>query len=544
MTLPFTVPPHDDGAHHAEAADGNAVVAEEAVAELRRLLNGPDRRDEAPDRRARRDEDPDRRARRDEEEGLDKLDQRDDGLDELDKLDHRILLKAAAGAGKSFVLKRLVAEAVAHERCTRVAIVAFTNKQTWPLALSLTNTLGREAVCLFAAAGALAKLPDEVADRVTVATSAKEIPPECQVIISTVHKLGVFHELTRHLDLLGPAANGETPYDVLFVDEAWQIPHHLFTKVSKAAHLWVGVGDVGQLSPLEIGDNPWRGDSGYNPYRAWPTAYDDDENTWARELPTVWRPAVGHLGLWRRFYPEWSTLNCVAGPGDRGLEVGDLPPAVAAIWEHVGTGVPTLVEIDGLEAPDAPDIDLPLMLAAESLIDQLFAAGFALTTAAYDARANPTGKIMRRGPGDPSDDALIAVLATRGLAVEDATDAVERLREHHGLLESDILASTVDSYQGQTNGITVAIHPLNGATGLDAFNSEFGRLAVTCTRATHGLLMLARPGLDTLLDEAPARPGTPFGEPGNRSLPRQTHRSILEAFGRVRVDSRDVLSFE
>ena len=29
--------------------------------------------------------------------------------------------------------------------------------------------------------------------------------------------------------------------------------------------IWVGVGDVGQLPPLEIGTNPWRGDPGYNP---------------------------------------------------------------------------------------------------------------------------------------------------------------------------------------------------------------------------------------------------------------------------------------
>lgn len=516
MALTFTVPPVDDGTHHAEAAAGNDVVADSAVAELRRVLDAG--RDDAS-----RDGEPD--------------------VDELDQpTDRRILLKAAAGAGKSFVLKKLIAEAVAHERCTRVAVVAFTNKQTWPLALSLTETLGREAVCLFASPGVLDKLPAEVIDRVTVITSGKEIPPDCHVVISTVHKLGVRGELTRQLDAPGLAANGETAYDVLFIDEAWQIPHHLFTTVSKAADLWVGVGDVGQLPPLEIGDNPWRGDAGYNPYRAWPTAYDDDPNTWARELPTVWRPAVGHLGLWRRFYPEWSTLNCVAGPGDRSIELGVMPPAVAAIWEHVGTGVPTLVEIDGLEPADAPDIDLPLMLAAESLIDQLFAAGFMLTSADYDNQANPTGEIKRRGPGDPSDDALIAVLATRGLAVEDATDVVERLRERHTLLESDVLASTVDSYQGQTNGITVAIHPLNGATGLDAFNSEFGRLAVTCTRATHGLLMLARPGLDTLLAEAPARPGTPFGEPGNRSLPRQTHQKILEAFARVQVDVGELSS--
>jgi len=90
----------------------------------------------------------------------------------------------------------------------------------------------------------------------------------------------------------------------------------------------------------------------------------------------------------------------------------------------------------------------------------------------------------------------------------------------------------VDSWQGQTNRITIALHPLSGAAKLDEFNSAFGRLAVTCTRATHGLLILARAGLDDLLTTAPARPGTPLGEPGNRTLPRQTHQRILDTFTR------------
>jgi hypothetical protein len=70
---------------------------------------------------------------------------------------------------------------------------------------------------------------------------------------------------------------------------------------------------------------------------------------------------------------------------------------------------------------------------------------------------------------------------------------------------------------------------------LNEFNSAFGRLAVVCTRAKHGLLMVSRPGLDRLLTEAPARPGTPFGEPGNRQLPRQTHQRILATFARGKI---------
>lgn len=491
MTIDFSQPTGLDSAqvHHARAASGNAAVAEKALGVLRDALSGAASVD-------------------------------------------RLLLKAAAGAGKSFVLKRLVVDAVDHPSCARVAIVAFTNKQIHPLAISLGQTLGKERVCLFVSEKRYDDVPDEAQTHATVVTTTSSIPQECDVVISTSHKLGAIGELKRLRTHLGSADHGGSAFDVLLVDEAWQLPHHLFDKVAKAAPITVGVGDVGQLPPMEIGANPWRGDPGFNPYRAWPTAFVGDDRTWAVELPAVWRPAAGHLDLWRAFYPEWGELHCVAAPGDRALVADGLSGPAAAIWEQVGTGVPTLLEVDGLPDAEAADIDLPLLEVVESLLDELLSSGLALVRAEYDDAGSPTGATLIRGAGDEPGDPLIAVLATRNQAVDDALDVVERLRAKHSLTETEIVASTVDSWQGQTNGITVAIHPLTGAAQLDEFNSAFGRLAVTCTRATHGLLMVTRPGLDLLLGEAPARPGTPFGEPGNRHLPRQTHQRILATFAR------------
>ena len=118
---------------------------------------------------------------------------------------------------------------------------------------------------------------DVHANAEVVDVDRRRSPTTCEVIVATSHKLGAFGERKRLLDRFGPAANGEAPFDVLFVDEAWQLPHHLFDKVARLAPITVGVGDVGQLPPLEIGTNPWRGDPGYNPYRAWPTDFDGDD---------------------------------------------------------------------------------------------------------------------------------------------------------------------------------------------------------------------------------------------------------------------------
>lgn len=43
---------------------------------------------------------------------------------------------------------------------------------------------------------------------------------------------------------------------------------------------------------------------------------------------------------------------------------------------------------------------------------------------------------------------------------------------------------------------------------------------------------MSRRNLDDLLTVAAPRPGTPFGEPGTRQLPRQTHQRILATFAR------------
>ena len=489
----FTAPSAPtDTKHHADAAAGNAAVAAEAEQEL-----------------------------------LAAMATSGGGTTHL-------LLKAAAGAGKSYALKRLIAAAVGAPGTRRVGVAAFTNNQIRPLAVDLAQNLGTQRVCLHLSQDAAAAFPPALTSSVTVSTTATAIPTSADVVVATASKFKVPSEPRRIIDHLGPRPSGHL-FDVLFVDEAWQLPHHLYDAIAKVAPVVVGVGDVGQLPPLELGANPWRGDSGHNPYRAWPTAFTGKPTTWERELPAVWRPAGGALTLRRAFYPSWAELNSVAAPGDRRLTLSDRFDS-APLWQQVGSGTPTLLEITGLSDSEAPDVDLPLTQQLEAWLDELFTTGFSIDSTRYDDAGSPVASVTD-GPRLSDDgDPLVVILATRNQAVDDATELVERLRAKHNLRERDLVASTVDSWQGQTNAITIAIHPLNGATALDEFNSAFGRLAVACTRATHGLLVLARSGLDDLLASAPARPGTPFGEPGVRQLPRQTHQRILAAFARGTVD--------
>ncbi len=168
-----------------------------------------------------------------------------------DAVYERILIEAAAGAGKSYVLANLVEKALASGYAKTVAVSAFTNNQVRPLAERLGKVLTKDEVCLFVAKGKRSDVPKSISTLVTVAEHPDDFPLGARVVVGTIDKLGSY-AMDKYVGQLGLSMSGDTAFDVLFVDEAWQVPQYKFDKVSKFAPLVVGVGDVGQLPPLEV----------------------------------------------------------------------------------------------------------------------------------------------------------------------------------------------------------------------------------------------------------------------------------------------------
>lgn len=100
MTISFHAPasPAEDALHHDQAAAGNLQAAQSAVRTLSDALSG------APDY-------------------------------------NKLLLRAAAGAGKSYALVRMVKEALDHANCTRIAVTAFANKFALPEGVLVASTV-------------------------------------------------------------------------------------------------------------------------------------------------------------------------------------------------------------------------------------------------------------------------------------------------------------------------------------------------------------------------------------------------------------------
>ena len=212
----------------------------------------------------------------------------------------RILLKAAAGAGKSYVLKKLVADAIEHPTCLRVGVIAFQNRQLWPLAASARQD---------ARQGQRLPLLGEGRATTTSRTTCHEQRRGRHHHVGDPRRLRRDHRHVPQARRDGGAQAAPRPVRrrrqrrgavrraVRRRGVAAAAPPVRQGRATLAP-IVVGVGDVGQLPPLEIGTNPWRGDPGYNPYRAWPTDYDDDDpQTWSAELPAVWRPTAEQLAV-------------------------------------------------------------------------------------------------------------------------------------------------------------------------------------------------------------------------------------------------------
>jgi hypothetical protein len=103
-----------------------------------------------------------------------------------------------------------------------------------------------------------------------------------------------------------------------------------------------------------------------------------------------------------------STVRGLRGaPGDRALTADRLTGSAATVWEQVGTGVPTLLEVAGLLDPEAADVDLPLLAVVEGLLDDLLSSAFSLDRAEYDDTGSPTGTTLTARPGDAPGNPLI-----------------------------------------------------------------------------------------------------------------------------------------
>ena len=442
----------------------------------------------------------------------------------------KVLLRAAAGAGKSYALVHDGRRGAGQPQLPPRRRHRLRQQAGHPAGASASaRSTDASKVCLFVSEKWRAELPDGIDDDCTVVTKSTRDPGgRARRARGLPQVQGLRRARADAATRLGAGANGERIFDVLFVDEAWQLPLHLFTGVEGYAPVAVGVGDVGQLPPIDPSENPWRGDPGYNPYRAWPTAYETAATTFARDLPAVWRPdrraapavarllrRLGPARLRRRARrPLASSCRRCPRPAARRLGSGRHRPAHAARGRRPRR-TPRRRTSTSRCSTCSRSCCVPLLEGGFATVERDLRRRRRARTASVASLRRPHRRPARRRPRHPQPGR----------------------RRRHGRWSSGSPRSSTcpracsrprPSTPGRARptGSPSRIHPLSGADQLDDFNSAFGRLAVTCTRATHGLLCWLAPGSTTCSTTPPRGPVRRSASPApGRCLGRPTSAS-------------------
>jgi len=136
------------------------------------------------------------------------------------------IVKAPPGSGKTHLLMQCVQAA----KKKRVAIATQTRSQADDICRRLVQDFKIDPIRFAAASSVHRDLPYEII------TNKKDLPDDACVVVGTSAKWGML--------------DGVQEFDVLFVDEAWQLAWADFMLLGQVAGRFVLIGDPGQIPPV------------------------------------------------------------------------------------------------------------------------------------------------------------------------------------------------------------------------------------------------------------------------------------------------------
>jgi hypothetical protein len=285
----------------------------------------------------------------------------------------------------------------------------------------------------------------------------------------------------------------ELPFDVLFIEEAWQLSWADFMLLGQVAERFVMIGDPGQIPPVVTVDvSRWQ-TSPRGPHLAAPSVILQ-ENTLPCEkwdLPATWRLPNDSVDLVRPFYDfEFGAYSAL---GERAVlaEQGG-SNAEDRVIGLLATGSAAALTIPTVDAGPPLDGDIELARAAARLVKRLLARRAA----------------VRKGRStSPLTAAQIGLVSTH--RVMNTQLDLELAKSLRGVVRVD----TPERWQGLEREVMIVVHPLSGVERPSEFDLETGRLCVMASRHMAGIIVLSRDHVgDTLRSVIPSAT-QPLGRP-------------------------------
>ena len=370
------------------------------------------------------------------------------------------IVEAPPGSGKTHLL--LAAAVKAHARGMRVAVATQTNTQADDICRRLSSASVRSI--RFASKGR-----PQVSLGATAAyeTKAVNLPATPCIVVGTSAKWGL--------------VSGIVPFDVLFIEEAWQLAWSDFMLLRQVSARFVLIGDPGQVPPVVSTDVSRWVTAPRPPHAPAPAVLleDDGIDCLHLSLPATRRLPPDTVDLIRSFYGFH--FDAFAGPGDRAVEAGGASrdaadKAIDLLREGSAVGY-TLGTPEG-----GPPLDCDQEMAAA-------AVEFAARLLSRKSVCLIDGK---RRPLEPEDIGLCATHRIMNGAMEMRLPAS---------LKDRVAVDTPERWQGLERKVLIMVHPLSGVVIPNDFDLETGRLCVMASRHTAGLIVLTRDHLSKTLEE-------------------------------------------
>lgn len=237
-----------------------------------------------------------------------------------------------------------------------------------------------------------------------------------------------------------------------------------------------------------------------------------------RRLPVSWRlPSSAVPVVAEAFYPFGGFL-AGTGPGERRLAFSAAALGGGPVDDALALAAESGWALYELPPRHTVRTDTDAVLACAALAERLLQRG----AVAYSERA-PGGAVVR--------PARIAI----GTAHRDQAKAV-RAALGPGL--GAVVVDTANRLQGREFDVVIVLHPLSGRADATAFHLEAGRLCVLTSRHRHACIVVARAGIQQLLDAYPSTEPVHLNVPAKFPDGWEANQAVMAHLTQLRVRIR------
>jgi len=421
----------------------------------------------------------------------------------------QLVVDSPPGAGKTGVVERLAIQSAWIKR-ERVIIATQTNGQSFDLAMRLASGWNDHPVFLFTRKGL--PLPSSIVEKSNIkqVDGLDQLPSGPLVVIGNSAKWSY------------SGFDGSEPiFDLMLVDEAYQLRDSQFAQISNLARRHVLVGDPGQIAPVTSVDiRRWQSMPD-GPHVPAPKAllHRRPEQTLRMMMPASRRLPADTVELVQPlFYPELP-FQATSQPGDRKLLLEkDSGHRWDTLLDQAAAG--QSINLGELAARTTGEFDPELSGEVVGLITRLL-----------ERRA----KTFDDGKTESLTAEQIGVVCAHRSQVY----AVQEALGQAGL--EGVYVETADRYQGLERQVMIVHHPLSGRTGLPEFGLDSGRMCVMLSRHRICCFVLARAGLQERLRGASGGVARILGAGEDRATQgKRVHLALLERMrGQGRIIAPD-----